>query len=58
MHRAFGEGGGDEKLLNEGNCWVNDHKCRASCEYLDEAFKIEFTQLNSWKYTFFSITLE
>lgn len=43
-----------KNYLNGGNSWVDGHQCRGSCEYLDGAFKIEFTQMNAWKHTFFS----
>lgn len=44
-----------KNYLNGGKCWVGGHQCRASCVYLDGAFKIESTQMNEWKYTFFCL---
>lgn len=38
--RVSSEGGGNENHLNGGNNCIEDHQCRASCEYLDETFNI------------------
>jgi len=43
-----------EKYLIRENSYADGQQCRASREYLDSAFKTEFTQMNLGKCTFFS----